>query len=170
MGSQRFGYDWATEQHQQYFREPRKRHCLVLQRSLSDIRHLELSLRDGYFSSILEPGKKDLFHVLHRSSHITNMHYNLLLSLWIRHLTLIECNALSSISYLIINIVKTSVQFSSVAQSCLTLCDPVDCSTPGFPVLYHLLELAQTHDHWVSDAIQSLPLFSLVSVLFTHSS
>ena len=42
----------------------------------------------------------------------------------------------------------------SVAQSCLTLCDPVDCSTPGFPVLHHLLELAQTHFHWVGDAIQ----------------
>ena len=45
-------------------------------------------------------------------------------------------------------------QFSSVAQSCLTLCDPMDCSTPGFPVLHQLLELAQTHVHWVSDAIQ----------------
>ena len=41
----------------------------------------------------------------------------------------------------------------SVTQSCLTLW-PVDCSTPGFPVLHQLLELAQTHVHWVSDAIQ----------------
>ena len=41
-----------------------------------------------------------------------------------------------------------------VAQSCLTLCDPMDCSTPDFPVLYHLLEFAQTHVHWVGDAIQ----------------
>ena len=39
------------------------------------------------------------------------------------------------------------VQFSSVAQSCLTLCDPMDCSTPGFPVHHQLLELAQTHFH-----------------------
>ena len=38
-------------------------------------------------------------------------------------------------------------QFSSVAQSCLTPCDPMDCSTPGFPVLHHLLELAQSHVH-----------------------
>ena len=44
--------------------------------------------------------------------------------------------------------------FCSVAQSCLTLCDPMDCSTPGFPVLHHLLELAQTHVHWVGYAIQ----------------
>ena len=47
-----------------------------------------------------------------------------------------------------------SVQFSSVAQSCLTLCDPMDCSAPGFPVHHQLLELAQFHVHRVSDAIQ----------------
>ena len=41
----------------------------------------------------------------------------------------------------------------SVAQLCPTLCDPMDCSTPGFPVLHHLLELAQTHVHWVDDSI-----------------
>ena len=45
-------------------------------------------------------------------------------------------------------------QFSSVSQSCLILCDPMDCSTPGFPVLHQLLELAQTHVHQVGDAIQ----------------
>ena len=42
----------------------------------------------------------------------------------------------------------------SVAKSCLTLCDPMDCSMPGFPVLHYLPEYAQTHVHWVSDAIQ----------------
>ena len=47
-------------------------------------------------------------------------------------------------------------QFSSVAQSCPTLCNPMDCSMPGFPVLHCLLEFAQTHVHWVSDAIQPL--------------
>ena len=41
-----------------------------------------------------------------------------------------------------------SAQFNSVAQSSLTLCNPMDCSTPGFPVLYQLPELAQTHVHW----------------------
>ena len=45
------------------------------------------------------------------------------------------------------------VQFSSVAQSCPTLCDPMDCSTPGLPVHHQLLGLAQTHVHRVSDAI-----------------
>ena len=50
----------------------------------------------------------------------------------------------------------------SVAQSCLTLCDPMDCSIPGSPVLHHLLELAQTHVHWGGDAIQpSHPLLLL---------
>ena len=44
---------------------------------------------------------------------------------------------------------------SSVTQSCPIFCDPMDCSTPGFPVHHQLLELAQTHVHWVSDAIQS---------------
>ena len=41
----------------------------------------------------------------------------------------------------------------SVANSCLTLCHPINCSIPGFPVLHYLLELAQTHAHWISDAI-----------------
>ena len=45
-------------------------------------------------------------------------------------------------------------QFSSVAQSCLTLCNPMDCSMPGFPVHHQLPELAQIHVHWISDAIQ----------------
>ena len=54
-----------------------------------------------------------------------------------------------------------SVQFSSVAQSCPTHCDPMDCSTPGFPVHHQLPEFTQTHVHWVGDAIQpSHPLSS----------
>ena len=44
--------------------------------------------------------------------------------------------------------------YCSVTQSCLILCSPTHCSTPGFPVPHHLLELAQTHGHWVSDAIK----------------
>ena len=49
---------------------------------------------------------------------------------------------------------SNSVQFSSVPQSCPTLCDPMDWSRPGFPVYHQLLELTQTHVHRVSDAIQ----------------
>ena len=52
------------------------------------------------------------------------------------------------------NLCMRYIQFSSVTQSCPTLCDPMDCSTPGFPVHHKLLELTQTHVHWVSDAIQ----------------
>ena len=53
------------------------------------------------------------------------------------------------------------VQFSSVAQSCPTLCDPMDCSTPSLPVHHEQLESAQTHVHWAGDAIQpSHPLSS----------
>ena len=42
----------------------------------------------------------------------------------------------------------------SVTKLCPTLCDPMDCSTPGSPVLHHLMELAQIHIRWVDDAIQ----------------
>ena len=48
----------------------------------------------------------------------------------------------------------SSVQFSSVAQLCPTLCNPLNRSTPGLPVHHQLLEFTQTHDHQVSDAIQ----------------
>ena len=51
--------------------------------------------------------------------------------------------------------------FCSVVQSCLTLCDPMDYSMPGFPVLHCLPEFAQTHVYWVNDAVQpSLPLWA----------
>ena len=64
----------------------------------------------------------------------------------------------------------SAIVFScSVAQSCLTLCDSMDCSTPSLPAHHHLLELAQTHVYWAGDAIQpshplsspSLPDFNL---------
>ena len=45
-------------------------------------------------------------------------------------------------------------KFSSVTQSCLTLCDPMNHSTPGLPVYYQLPEFTQTHVHWIGDAIQ----------------
>jgi len=58
--------------------------------------------------------------------------------------------------------------YCSIAKSCMPLCDPVDCSTPGFPVFYYLLEFAQTHVHRVSDASSHLilchPLLILPSI------
>ena len=62
---------------------------------------------------------------------------------------------------LVFSIHKELLQFSSVTQSCPSLCDPMDCSTPGFPVHDQLVELAQTRVHWVGNAIQpSYPLSS----------
>ena len=61
-------------------------------------------------------------------------------------------------------------QFSSVAQSCPTLCDPMDCSMPGLPVHHQLPELAQTHVYPAGDAIQpSHPLSSLSPPAFNLS-
>ena len=73
----------------------------------------------------------------------------------------------------LIKLLKTNFQFllssvSSVAQLCPTLCDPINCGTPGLPVHHQLLESTKTHVHWVGDAIQashplpSLPLFPSV--------
>ena len=62
-------------------------------------------------------------------------------------------------------------QFSSVTQLCLTLCDPMNCRILGFPVRHQLPELAKTHVHWVSDAIQpSHPLSSPSPPAFKFSS
>ena len=63
----------------------------------------------------------------------------------------------------------SSVQFSSVAQLCLTLCNPMNCSTPGLPVHHQLPESTQTHIHLVGDAIQpsyppSSPSFSALNL------
>ena len=72
---------------------------------------------------------------------------------------------------------EIAAQFSSVTQSCLTLCDPTDCRMPGFLVHHQLPELAQTHVHRVSDAIQpshplsspSPPAFNLFRVFSNES-
>ena len=60
-----------------------------------------------------------------------------------------------------VSVCRTYIQFSSVAQSCLTLCDPMNRSTPGLPVHHYLPQFTQTHVHRVGDAIQpSHPLSS----------
>ena len=60
------------------------------------------------------------------------------------------------------------IQYSSFTQSCLILCDSMDCSTPGLHVHHQLLEFVQTHVHWVGDAIQpSHPLSSISSLAFS---
>ena len=60
-------------------------------------------------------------------------------------------------------------QFSSITQWCPTLCNPMDCSTPGFPVHHQFLELTQIHVHWVGDAIQPSPLSFPSPPTFNHS-
>ena len=68
------------------------------------------------------------------------------------------------------NWLHSSVQFRSVTQLCLTLCDPVDCRTPGLPVHHELPEFTQTEVHWVCDAIQpSHPLSSSSPPTFNFS-
>ena len=63
-----------------------------------------------------------------------------------------------------------SVQFSSVAQLCVTLCDPMDLSTPAFPLQHQLSEFTQTHVHWVGDAIElSHPVLSPSPPSLNHS-
>ena len=64
-------------------------------------------------------------------------------------------------------VVSRKFQFSSVAQSCLNLCDPMDYSTPGLPVYHQLPEFTQTHVHWVGDATQ--PSHSLSSLVLPPS-
>ena len=66
--------------------------------------------------------------------------------------------------------IQQGPQFNSVPQLCPVLCDPMDCSTPGFPVHHQLPELAQTNVHWVGDAIQpSHPLLSPLPPAFNLS-
>ena len=59
----------------------------------------------------------------------------------------------------------------SIAELCLTPCDPMDCSTPGFPILHQLLSFTQTHVHWVDDVIQpSCPIIPFSSCLLSFLS
>ena len=72
-----------------------------------------------------------------------------------------RCSVAHLINWTICNYDFISVQFSSVTQLCLTLWDPMNCSTSGLPVHHQLLEFTQIHVHWVGDAIQpSYPLSS----------
>ena len=83
------------------------------------------------------------------------------------------------LSFSQIQVIGLLVQFSSDAQSCPTPCNPIDCSMPGFPVHQQFTELAQTHIHWIGDAIQPshpvlplllLAIFSSIRVLFSNES
>ena len=78
------------------------------------------------------------------------------------YLCFLNCQYLVHYIKLLIYFKFSTVQFSSFGQLCLTLCDPMNCSTLGLPVHHQLLEPTQTHVHWVGDAIQPThPLSSL---------
>ena len=88
------------------------------------------------------------------------------------------CLAFNQINFLVGHLLKgktiqilvsVSTQFSSVAQSCPTLCNPMDCSTPGLPVHHQLPEFTQTHVHWVGDAIQPFQPLSSPSPAFNQT-
>ena len=64
-----------------------------------------------------------------------------------------EEKSLSKLDFLFIFLKYLVIQLGSVIQSCLTLCNPMDYSTPGLPVHHQLPEFTQTHVHWVDDAI-----------------
>ena len=81
---------------------------------------------------------------------------------WLQQLSMHACIITSYIWGL-----SDNHQFSSVAQSCPTLCCPKNCSMPGLPVYHQLLEPTQTHVHWVTDAIQ--PPHPLSSLVLLHS-
>ena len=101
--------------------------------------------------------------------------------IWWNHLWNISVNYSHTqlcrwISYITVNEKIHTMRFNyccgccSVTQSCLTLCNPMDCSMPGFPVLHHLPEHAQTQVHWVGNTIQpSHPLLSPSSPTFNLS-
>ena len=94
------------------------------------------------------------------SLNLLHLHLTFLFLIWIHNL-LIKFNV-NIVAWCWHNLREISVQFSSVTQSCLTLCDPMNCSTPGLPVHHQLLKFTQTHPHLVGDAIQpSHPLSSL---------
>ena len=85
------------------------------------------------------------------------------------------CNTVSELStwspcIFQVSYLRSSVQFISVAQSCLTICNPINRSTPGLLVHHQLPQFTQTHIHWVSDAIQpSHPLSSPSPPMFNLS-
>ena len=76
-----------------------------------------------------------------------------LMSTKFREILIIEKGSILCISFFI-PIIQLTVRFSSVAQSCPTLCNPMNRSTPGLPVHHQLPEFTQSHVHRVSDAIQ----------------
>ena len=104
------------------------------------------------------------FHRYVHLCHILDSTYKLchmvFIFLWFTSLSMISCCLHVAANGIISFFFMTNIPSCkcsccrSVAQSCLTLCSSLDCSTPGFPVLHRLPEIVQTHVHWTGDAIQ----------------
>ena len=116
----------------------------------------------SYFSTYCYYLKRILRNCL-LGSQMRYKHTHSFVLLWYTHTTLNSefvwikiyyCYHIILLKQLSIALYSSSVQFSSVTQSCPTICDPMDCSTPGLPVHHQILELIQTHVHWVGHAIQ----------------
>ena len=91
-----------------------------------------------------------------QGSNLCLLYYREILDHWVTQEAQDKNNCFEFNIYLMVE----SVWFNSVTQLCLTLCDPMDCSMPGLPVLHQLPGFIQTHVHWVSDAIQPSHLLS----------
>ena len=89
-----------------------------------------------------------------------HIHFKLQNHIWGSNNLELLLNQLLKMSLQTIILSYFNFQFSSVTQPCPTLCIPMDCSTPGFPVHHQLPELAPTHVHWVHDATQPSRLLS----------
>ena len=111
------------------------------------------------FSLILTVSEKDM---LNFPSVIVDLFVFLsILSIFILHVFWFWISLVRCIHFVVCYVMVRSDQIRSVTQSCPTLCDPMNRSTPGLPVHHQLLEFTETHFHWVSDAIQpSHPLSS----------
>ena len=74
---------------------------------------------------------------------------------WNRHDWISGHGETRSLALPVVYVTNSCIRYPAlVVQSCPALCDPMDCSTPGLPVLHYLPEFAQTHVHWVGDTIQ----------------
>ena len=154
--------DFPGFKHQEF---PQIQHCLFTEHILKEMgipNHLTCFLRNLYV------GQEAMFRTGHGATDwfqigkgvcqgciLSLCLFNLYAEYIMRNAGLEETQARIKIARRNINNLRyADVQFSSVTQSCLTLCDPMNCSTPGLPVHHHLPEFTQTHVHRVGDAIQ----------------
>ena len=111
----------------------------------------------SYISCI---GRQVLYHWATRKAYL-GLCWELRLSLFLNNFFVLEYNCFTLLFLLYNEVNWLYVYFSSVAQLCLTLCNPMNCSMPDLSVHHQLLEFTQTHVHCVGDAIQ--PPHSLLS-------